>query len=61
MAAPWLADELRVGDIVDAGAAVGEAARIMWSKKIGCLPVLDRGTLVGLVTESDLLRHAYGL
>ena len=45
---------------VDAGAAVGEAARIILSKKIGCLPVLHRGSLVGLVTESDLIRHAYG-
>jgi CBS domain-containing protein len=46
---------------VEATAPVGEAARIMVEGKIGCLPVLDRGRLVGLVTETDLIRHAYGL
>ena len=35
---------------------VAEAARLMLEKKIGCLPVVERGTLVGLLTESDLLR-----
>lgn len=46
---------------VEVGTPVPEAARIMLARKIGCLPVLDRGTLVGLVTESDLIRHAYGI
>ena len=38
------------------GAEVKEAARIMLEKQIGCLPVVDRGKLVGLVSESDLVR-----
>jgi acetoin utilization protein AcuB len=35
---------------------VGEAAKVMVSEKIGCLPIVDDGSvLVGIVTESDLL------
>ncbi|MGC9333977.1 MAG: CBS domain-containing protein [Anaerolineae bacterium] len=34
---------------------VEEAARIMISRKIGCLPVMRDGTLVGIVTDIDLL------
>jgi CBS domain-containing protein len=37
--------------------SVEEAARIMADNKIGCLPVLEGKTLVGLVTETDLLRY----
>jgi acetoin utilization protein AcuB len=33
-----------------------EAARIMLDHKIGALPVLDGTRLVGIVTESDLVR-----
>jgi CBS domain-containing membrane protein len=32
-----------------------EAARIMFDHKFGCLPVLDGHTLVGIVTEADLV------
>jgi acetoin utilization protein AcuB len=35
--------------------AVEEAARIMVDHKIGCLPVLRKGTLVGIITDIDLL------
>jgi CBS domain-containing membrane protein len=42
---------------------LGDAARRMLRLKIGFLPVIRRGTdgeqLIGLVTESDLLRAAY--
>jgi CBS domain-containing protein len=37
-------------------ASVREAARIMIEKKIGCLPVLEGPKLVGLVTETDMLK-----
>ena len=32
-----------------------EAGRIMLKEKIGCLPVVEDGKLVGLITETDLL------
>jgi acetoin utilization protein AcuB len=35
--------------------AVEEAARIMVDHKIGCLPVLRAGALVGMITDIDLL------
>lgn len=37
-------------------ASVREAARLMMEKKIGCLPVLEGPQLVGLVTETDMLK-----
>lgn len=37
-------------------ADVPEAARLMLEKKIGCLPVVEGGRLIGLVSESDLVR-----
>jgi acetoin utilization protein AcuB len=35
--------------------AVEEAARLMVDQKIGCLPVLRAGALVGMITDIDLL------
>jgi CBS domain-containing protein len=32
-----------------------EAARILTQRKIGCLPVIDKGVLVGIVTEGDFV------
>ena len=41
---------------------VEDAARVMAERKIGCLPVVDEDAqFVGLVTETDLLRHFAGL
>jgi CBS domain-containing protein len=38
---------------------VAEAARLMLSQRVSGLPVLDRsGTLVGIISEGDLLRRA---
>jgi len=33
-----------------------EAAQVLLDRKIGALPVVDRGQLVGIITETDLLR-----
>ena len=41
---------------VDPERDVAEAGRIMLDHKIGALPVVLRGTVVGIVTETDLLR-----
>jgi len=38
--------------------SVEEAARIMVDQKIGCLPVLRAGALVGVITDIDLLSTA---
>jgi len=46
---------------VEPGALVQEAARTMAEKKIGCLPVVKGGRLVGILTESDVLRYAMAL
>ena len=41
---------------IDTTATIQEAARMMRSQKIGCLPVVERGKLVGILTDYDLLR-----
>jgi CBS domain-containing protein len=38
-------------------ATVKEAARVMIDKKIGCLPVVEDQKLIGLLTETDILRY----
>jgi CBS domain-containing protein len=37
------------------GVALRDAARTMLEKKIGCLPVVEAGKLVGILTESDFV------
>ena len=32
-----------------------EAARVLTEQKIGCLPVVENGRLVGILTESDFV------
>lgn len=36
---------------------IEDAARLMVEKRIGGLPVVDRGILIGIITEVDLLAH----
>ena len=43
--------------VIDPGATVKDAARVMAERKIGCLPVVDGEKLVGLLTETDVLRY----
>ena len=40
---------------VDPETALDEAAALMMTEKIGCLPVVDGDAVVGIVTESDFL------
>ena len=35
---------------------VEEASKLMYENRIGCLPVIDGNTVVGIITETDLLR-----
>ncbi len=39
---------------VDPDTTIEEAARVMADENIGCLPVLENESLVGIITESDL-------
>jgi len=47
--------------VVEPDATIEEAALIMAEKKIGCLPVLDGDQLLGLITETDILRWVAGV
>lgn len=55
-------DELKVVEVMSRklitaspDTTVREAARVMVSEKIGCLPVVNGNQLIGIVTETDLL------
>ncbi len=41
--------------------SVEDAARVMAERKIGCLPVVDGDRLLGLITETDVLRYFAGM
>ncbi len=38
-------------------ATIHEAVQKLLDKRIGCLPVVEHGKLVGLLSESDCMRH----
>ena len=40
---------------IESGADLKEVARIMRKYKIGCIPVVDNGNLLGLITTTDIL------
>ena len=40
---------------IETGAHLKEAARMMRKYKIGCIPVVEDGALLGLVTTTDIL------
>ena len=42
---------------VEPAASLEDAARLMRERKIGALPVVEAGRVVGILTETDLLRH----
>ena len=39
------------------GMSIGDAARLMLEHRVGGLPVVDGGALVGIITESDIFRR----
>lgn len=41
---------------IGSGAEAREAAQMLLDHRIGALPVVDQGRLVGIITETDLLR-----
>ena len=46
---------------VEPDTAIKDATHLMAEKKIGCLPVVNEGALVGLVTTTDILRYVESL
>ena len=40
---------------IEPGATLEEAAQVMVESKIGCLPVLEEGIVVGIITEVDMM------
>jgi CBS domain-containing protein len=54
-----LVKEVMTNDPVTIGpdAPLAEAARIMLERKIGSLPVVEGGRLIGILTESDFLKR----
>jgi CBS domain-containing protein len=40
---------------------IADAAHLMADKKIGCVPVMSNGALVGLLTTTDILRYVESL
>jgi acetoin utilization protein AcuB len=59
----FLLGRLTVGEVMTKGVIVigpdreaRDAARLMLEHKIGALPVLDEGHLIGIITETDVLR-----
>jgi len=56
-------EQLKVKDVmvqnpytITQDTSLEKAARIIYEKNIGCLPVLDNGGLVGIITVNDILR-----
>jgi CBS domain-containing protein len=46
--------------VISPDAEIEQAARLLAEHAIGCLPVIEEGKLVGLVTETDVLRYVAG-
>ncbi len=62
------ANEIKVEDVmvidvatVDINASLRHAALFMEKHKIGCLPVMDKDRLVGIITETDFVAVAINL
>jgi len=49
--------EVMTGDVVTTSpdTSLVEAARLLTERKIGCLPVVENGCLVGILTEGDFV------
>ena len=60
---PALLAALTVGDVMTRGVVsvravtpIRDAARVMHERRLGALPVVEGGRLVGILTETDVLR-----
>jgi len=50
---------IKTEEVVTVGldVTIEEAARIMVENRIGCLPVVEEGIVVGIITDTDLLNQ----
>jgi acetoin utilization protein AcuB len=48
---------VEISEVMSEPPITEEAAHLMAEHRIGCLPVLEKDELVGMVTETDLLRY----
>jgi len=62
------AKDIRIGDVmvtevatVSAAASLRQAALFLEKHRIGCLPVMDGETIVGIITDSDFVAVAINL
>jgi acetoin utilization protein AcuB len=46
---------------IDADKPLVAAAWLMSARKLGCLPVLKDGELVGIITSTDMVRHQFAV
>ena len=60
--------EIRIADClrdkvvsIESAASALSAARYLQKHKLGCLPVVDEGKLVGIITDSDYINVAINL
>lgn len=42
---------------IEADASVGDAVRLLADRRIGAVPVMERGMVVGVFSERDVIRH----
>jgi acetoin utilization protein AcuB len=58
-----LAKHVMVEDVItiEENVPIEEAARIMADRRIGCLPVMGDGELVGIITDNDLFNSMLNL
>jgi acetoin utilization protein AcuB len=62
-----LLDSVRVAEVmstdvltVEPETSVTDAVALMRAERVGSLPVVSDGRLVGIITETDMLRHVVG-
>ena len=53
-----MTDEVQTVEADDTATA---AAEMLFENKYGCLPVVDEGYLIGILTEADFVRHVAGV
>ena len=42
-------------------APLAEAVEMLYKNRLGCLPVLENGSVVGIITKADMLRALHDL